>query len=83
MGDVKTGNLLVQESEFILYEIVIYGALMPDLTEWIRYHMLQVSPDEVKYSIIFAHSHFKTLIFLPFNHFIEHFDVWTGTLSCP
>ena len=28
---------------------------MWDLTEWIRYHILEVPPDEVKYSIIFAH----------------------------
>ena len=54
-GDVKTGNLPVRESRFILYEIVIYDALMSDLAEWIQYRMLEMSPDEVKYSIIFAH----------------------------
>ena len=28
---------------------------MSDLAEWIPYHMLEVSPDEIKYSIIFVH----------------------------
>ena len=28
---------------------------MWDLTDWIRYHMLEVPSNKVKYSIIFAH----------------------------
>ena len=32
-GDVNTGNLPVRESWFILYEIIIDDALMPNLAE--------------------------------------------------
>ena len=35
-GNVKTENLPVRESSFILYQIVIYDALMSKLAEWIR-----------------------------------------------
>ena len=54
-GGPSDWNLPVRESWFILYQIVIYGVLMSDLVEWIRYHMLQVFRDEVRYPIIFAH----------------------------
>ena len=33
--DVKTGNLSVRESLFVLYEIVIDDAVMSDQEEWI------------------------------------------------
>ena len=67
-GGVKTGNLPVRESWFILYQVAIYDALMSDLAKWIRYHTLEVSPDEVEYSIIFAHpciSIIHQICFLP------------------